>query len=222
MMPLNTDDERRDAIVRFLYERHKTTRGINKIPIGIRDLQSEMKKRHSMSQAEVSSNLDYLIQVGWVREVAKERSFTTKTGMEVSAEQVKYKISDVGINHFEAGTMFKKPQSASHINITNIQGVTVLGDGNIVNAQFTNLSRALDELDHAIAECAALSDEQRLDAAGDISTIRTQIAKKNPNGTIIGAAWTSLKAIATVGGAMGAAEKVGTLIGGILAAGGAG
>jgi len=68
---MTPQDEKRDQILRFLYQRHKNTRGINKIPIGIRDLQSEMKKLHGMSQPEVASNLDYLVQVGWVREVAK-------------------------------------------------------------------------------------------------------------------------------------------------------
>ena len=48
-MAQNAEDERRDKILRFLYERHKKTRGIQKIPIGIRDLQSEMKKKHEMS-----------------------------------------------------------------------------------------------------------------------------------------------------------------------------
>jgi hypothetical protein len=217
---MTPDDDRRDKILRFLYQRHKTTRGINKIPIGIRDLQSEMKTQHQMSQAEVSSNLDYLLQVGWVREVVKERSFTTPGGAEVSASQSKYKISDIGINHMEKATVFKKPQAASQINITNIKGVTVLGDGNVVNAQFTDVSRALDELDDAISQSQTLTDEQRLDAAGDLSTIRTQIAKKNPDRTIIGTAWSSLKAIATAGGVVGAVEKVSQVIGGFLAGGG--
>lgn len=217
---MSPDDDKRDKILRFLYQRHKTTRGINKIPIGIRDLQSEMKKQHQMSQADVSSNLDYLIQVSWVREVVKERSFTTPGGAEVSAAQSKYKISDVGINHMEKATVFKKTQAASQINITNIKGVTVLGDGNVVNAQFTDVSRALDELDDAISQSQTLTDEQRLDAAGDLSTIRTQIAKKNPDRTIIATAWSSLKAIATVGGVVGAVEKVSQVIGGFLAGGG--
>jgi hypothetical protein len=124
-----------------------------------------------------------------VREVVKERSFTTKRGMELSQEQVKYKISDFGINHLQAGTMFKKPEAASHVTITNIKGVTVVGDGNIVNTQFTDLSRALDELDRAIAASQALSDEQKLDAAGDLSTIRAQIGKQKPSREIVGAAW---------------------------------
>jgi hypothetical protein len=210
------NDAKRDQILRFLHDRHKTTRGIHKIPIGIRDLQSAMKKMYAMSQAEVSSNLDYLIQAGWVKEVVKARSFKTAKGMELSQEQVKYKISDVGMNHLEAGTMFKKPQATSNVNITNIQGVTVIGDGNVVNAQFTDLYRALDELDAAIGRSVKLTDEQKLDAAGDLSTIRTQIAKKNPDRGIVRLAWESLKAVATLGGAADAAVKVGQLVAGLI------
>jgi hypothetical protein len=77
------------------------------------------------------------------------------------SEQVKYKISDIGINHLEAGTMFKKPETAGAVNITNIKGVTVVGDGNVVNTQLTDLSRALDDLDKAIA-ASKLMDEEKL------------------------------------------------------------
>jgi hypothetical protein len=56
-MLMNPDDDHRDRILRFLYGRHKTTRGITKIPIGIQDLQREMKNRDGMKQNEVSSNL---------------------------------------------------------------------------------------------------------------------------------------------------------------------
>jgi hypothetical protein len=212
---MNADDERRDRILRFLYERHKAARGIQKIPIGIRDLQHEMKIRFSMKQNEVSSNLDYLIQVGWVREAKRERTFKTSGGMELSQEQVKYKISDVGVDHLEAGSMFKRPDSAANINITNIKGVTIIGDGNVVNAEFTDLSRALDELDRAIA-VSGLTDEQKLDAAGDISTIRAQIAKKNPLRRVVSGAWQSLENIATIAGVVDAAEKVAELIGPLL------
>ncbi|MDF0650115.1 MAG: hypothetical protein P0121_01425 [Nitrospira sp.] len=212
----NPNDAKRDHILRFLYERHQNTKGIQKIPTGIRDLQSEMKRHHGMTQADVSSNLDYLIQVGWAKEVVKDRSFKTPGGMELSREQVKYKISDVGINHLEAGSVFKKPQAVSHINVTNVQGVTILGDGNIVNAKLTDLARALDALDQAIASTKELTDEQKLDSAGDLSTIRTQIAKKHPDMNIIKTAWESLKAVATVGGAADAAMKVGQLISGLF------
>jgi hypothetical protein len=212
---MNPNDEKRDQILRFLHDRHRTTRGIRKIPIGIRDLQGEMKKRFDMTQPDVASNLDYLVQVGWVKEVTKERSFKTGRGMEISAEQVKYKISDIGINHLEAGTMFRKPETAGAINITNIKGVTVVGDGNVVNTQLTDLSRALDQLDKAIA-ASKLTDEEKLDAAGDLATLRTQIAKQNPLKAVMQGAWNSLERVATVGGAAEAATRVGELIRGYL------
>ena len=53
----------------------------------------------------------------------------------MNAQQVKYKISDIGITHLEAGTVFGKPETANQVNLTNVQGVTVVGDGNVVNTQ---------------------------------------------------------------------------------------
>ena len=168
---MNPNDNRRDEILRFLYDRHQTAKGITAIPIGIQDLRREMKKPYGMKQPEVASNLDHLIQVGWVRPEVKSRSFVTGRGMVLDREQTKYKISEVGINHLEAASMFKKPQAASQVNITNVQGVTVVGDGNVVNAKYTEVSSALDELDQAIADSRQLTDEQKLDAAGDLSAM---------------------------------------------------
>src|SRR5438552_7288973 len=215
-MKMNQNDDRRDRILRFLYDRHQTAKGITSIPIGILDLRREMKNRHGMKQSEGASNLDYLIQVGWVRPEVKSRSFVTARGMVLPREQTKYKISEVGINHLEAASMFKKPQAASQVNITNVQGVTVLGDGNVVNAKFTELSSALDELDQAIADSRQLTDEQRLDAAGDLSAIRAQVAKKNPNPSVIRGAWEGLKALPVLGNAADAIAKVGKLLSTLL------
>lgn len=213
---MNPDDDIRDKLLRFLYERHKTTKGITKIPIGIRDLQKAMRSLYGLKQQEVSSNLDYLIQVGWVKDVVKERSFKTLRGMELSQEQIKYKISDVGINHLEAGTVFKRADGSKTMNITNIRGVTVVGDGNIVNTQFTDLSRAIDELDRAINESSELTDAQKLDATADLSTIRIQIAKQIPNKEIIATAWKSLEGVATIATLAEAAHRVGEFVASLL------
>lgn len=192
---MNPDDVKRDKILRYLYERHKSSRGVSAIPIGIRDLQSEMKKRYGMTQQEVSHNLDYLIQMGWVKEVVKEREFATPGGMTLSREQVKYKISEVGISHLESASLFTKPKNIGQINITNVQGVTVVGNGNVVNTQLTDLSSALDELENVIASSRELTEEQKLDATADIATIRNQIAKNSPNRSIVRAAWDSIQDI---------------------------
>src|SRR5713226_3876486 len=213
---MNLNDDRRDKLLRFLYERHQAAKGITAIPIGIQDLRREMKTRYGMKQSEVASNLDYLIQVGWVRPEVKSRSFVTGRGMVLDREQTKYKISEVGINHLEAASMFKKPQASSQVNITNVQGVTVVGDGNFVNSKFTELASALDALDQAIADSRRLTDEQKLDAAGDISAIRAQVAKKNPNPSAISGAWEGLKALPVLGNAAGAVARVGKLLSDLL------
>ena len=127
---MNPNDVLRDHILRFLYERHSTARGVKAILIGIKELQSGLKKQYGMSQAAVAANLDYRIQAGWVTENVKDRKFKTPQGVEVSSEQVKYKISDVGINHLEAGTTFSSTRTSRAINITNVAGVTIVGDGN--------------------------------------------------------------------------------------------
>jgi hypothetical protein len=213
---MNPNDDRRDKILRFLYEGHRTARGITAIPIGIQDLRREMKNRHGMKQPDVAANLDYLIQVGWLRPEVKSRSFVTGRGMVLPREQTKYKISEVGINHLEAASMFKKPQAASQVNIANVQGVTVVGDGNVVNAEFTELVSALDDLDQALADSRQISDEQKLDAAGDLSAIRAQVAKKNPNASLIRSAWEGLKALPVLGNAADAIARVGKVLGDLL------
>ena len=86
---MNPKDDRRDKILRFLYNRHQTAKGITAIPIGIQELRREMKNQHGMKQPEVASNLDYLIQVGWVRPEVKSRSFLTTGGMVLPREQTK-------------------------------------------------------------------------------------------------------------------------------------
>jgi len=52
---MNPNDNRRDNILRFLYDRHQTAKGITAIPIGIQDLRREMKNRYGMKQSEVAS-----------------------------------------------------------------------------------------------------------------------------------------------------------------------
>lgn len=59
---MNPNDRCRDLILRHLYERHSSARGVKAIPVGIRDFRRAMRREHGMSQADVASNLDYLIQ----------------------------------------------------------------------------------------------------------------------------------------------------------------
>lgn len=73
-------DVQRDRILRFLYERHTTARGPAKIPIGIRDLQSEMKRTHGMTQQEVSR----LISITWFKLAGSVRSLRNVLSLQLA------------------------------------------------------------------------------------------------------------------------------------------
>lgn len=115
-------------------------------------------KSNGYKQQHVASNLDYLVQKGWVREVVEARSFTTPRGTTQHSERRSYKISDSGIDLLQAASTYQRPEVQSRINITNIRGVTVVGDGNVVNTTFTDLSRVLAEMKQAVLNEPKLQD----------------------------------------------------------------
>ncbi|MHA2213834.1 MAG: hypothetical protein ACW992_11800, partial [Candidatus Thorarchaeota archaeon] len=164
---MNPNDAIRDAIIRYLYDRHSKARGPKAVAVKISDIQKEMKKS-GYKQGETNSNLDYLIQKGWVREVVSQRTFTTSKGTTQQAESRTYKISDIGIDKLEEASVYRRPVPHPNINIVNVKGVTIIGNGNVVNTELTDLSRALKELEEEIIESPDLKDEEKLDIVADI------------------------------------------------------
>jgi hypothetical protein len=179
---------------------HKKTRGMKSKSLKISKIKRELKK-HGLKEQEIVSNLDYLVQTEWVVEEKEEYPFT-RDGRTIQAQRITYKISDKGINHFEGESKFQKPHEVTGINITNVQGVTVVGDRNFVYNQYGDLYRALDLLDEEIRKNSNFSDRQKLDYRADIETIKSQLAKAKPNREVIRSAWRGLKALATVGTVM--------------------
>ena len=159
----NPNDIIRDAILRYLYRVHKKARSPKTAAQGIRDIAKGMKQFGYKLQ-EMASNLDYLIQKGWVREVVEQRTFTTERGTTQNSEKRSYKISDTGIDKLEAASVYQRASNESRINITNISGVTVVGDGNVVNTNFTDLSRTLDDLKQTVFASRSILGSGKLNA----------------------------------------------------------
>ena len=207
----NPNDEIRDKILRHLYEVHRRARGPRGVAVGIRELQSAMRGE-GIRQADVNSNLDYLIQKGWVREVIEERTFQMPRGTTQQAPRVTYKISDVGIDRLEAASVYRREELFSRINVTNVRGVTVIGTGNIVNTQLTDLSNALSELELAVAESTALSEEDKLTVMADLATMQSQLAKPRPDGGLILRIWRGIETVVTAVGLAQLVARVNDLI----------
>ena len=207
----NPHDIARDFILRHLYLIHERARSPKTAGLKITDLARALKPK-GLKLQEVASNLDYLVQKGWVREVVETRTFTTPRGTTQQAEKRSYKISDSGIDRIEAASMYQRSPVTTHINISNIQGVTVVGDGNVVNTTFADLSRALSDTKQAILAEPQISEDLRLETISDIDSLQAQLQKPKPDKSVIRTLWSSIEKTAAVGGAIEFIHKVAELI----------
>jgi len=195
----NPNDAVRDAILRHLQSIHTKARSPKTAGIGIRELAQALKQNGYKLQ-EVASNLDYLVQKGWVRETVDKRTFTTPRGTAQVSEKRTYKVSDTGIDRLEAASTYQRTEAHPHINITNIRGVTIVGDGNVVNTAFTDLARTLAELEQAITREPALEENEKLNLISDVDSLQAQLQKSEPDKTIIQSLWSGIERAAAVGG----------------------
>jgi hypothetical protein len=198
-----------------LYATHRSAKSPRSAGVAIRDLQAQLKPL-GLKQQEVASNLDYLIQKGWAREVVEERTFVTPRGTRQPSQKVTYKISDLGIDKLEGASTYERPSTVAGINITTVRGVTVVGDGNVVNTAFADASSALTELRGLLLAAGAIGDEDRLNAVADIDSLQGQLQKPHPAVEVIRSLWASVERIATAGGFISAAERVSTALGPLL------
>ena len=211
----NPNDKIRDDILRYMYHIHQRARGPKGVAMGIRDLQKEMKKQ-GIKQNAVIANLDYLLQKGWVAKIEERRTFTTPGGTTQESVSTKYNISDVGIDSLEGASTYQRKEHFSNINITNIRGVTVLGSGNVVNTELTDLANALSELEAKVAQTDKLTEEEKLNTIADIGTIQTQLSKPYPKQSIIKDAWSGIEMAVTTAGFVELIQKVGGFISTII------
>ncbi len=194
----NPKDVIRETILNYLYELHRKARSLKGAATNIRDLKSAMKRK-DISQPEVIANLDYLIEKEWVREVVEEKTYTTPRGITVPSVSKRYKITDVGVDKVEGESAFQRRDRYTGINITNIKGVTVVGDENIVSVKYSDLYHSLEELENAI-KSSGLSDEDKLNTTADIESLKNQLSKNEPDKTIVSKLWSGIEKTAKVAG----------------------
>lgn len=192
---MNPNDEIRMQILRYFYDRNScaTSRfGKKGSALKISVAKAELKSRNSLTQAQVMSNMTYLIDQGWVNTFDVEKTITVRGGT-VPSKVTWYEIAAAGIDKIEGSSEFQPPERYPGINITATGGnVITLGDGNVVNAQFSTLHNQLTELKEAVVASSELSETEKLGLAVDIESIKDQLAKERPNKTIIGHLWTAI------------------------------
>lgn len=215
--PPNPNDGIRREMLRYFYDRNSSATskyGKKGSAVKISDVKRELKARNGLSQAEVVSNLNYLLDRGWVKELKIEKEVTLRGGSTtVPSVTSFYEIAALGIDRIEGGSEFEVSERYAEINVQATgANVITLGDGNIVNAAFNDLRIELDELKRRLSSSDQLSDENKLDVAVDIETIKDQLAKAVPDAVVVRALWARVEKAAALAGLAELAVTTGHLI----------
>lgn len=204
-------------MLRYFYDRNASATskyGKKGSAVKISDIKRELKASDSLSQQEVVSNLNYLLDRKWVKELKIEKEVRPRGGSTtVPSVTSYYEITARGIDRIEGGSEFEPTERYGEINIQATgANVITLGDGNIVNAEFNDLRMELDELKRQIVRSEQLSEGDKLDAAVDIETIKDQLAKPSPDPVVVRTLWSRIERAAAMAGLAEFAATVGHLI----------
>jgi len=216
---MNPNDGVRRQILQYFYDRNAgatSARGKKGSAIKIRDVKRELKTMYGLTQQSVISNLTYLIDRRWVNKSEVQKTVNVAGGT-IPSTVTWYEISALGIDKIEGGSEFEPKDLYPGINV-NATGMNVitLGDGNVVNAKFSELREHLDDLKSQITSSPVLGEEQKLDVAADLESMKHQLAKESPDRTILGHLWSAIERAAAVAGVVDAVQKVWPLISPLL------
>ncbi len=213
---MNPNDSIREAILQYFYDRNAqatSQKGKRGSHVTISDVKKELKQRHGFTQPQVMSNLTYLIDSGWVEEVAEERQFRTRAGTAQPSTKTWYKVTAKGIDKVEGGSsVFSRPEPLAGVNITALDSVVQVGDGNVVNKKNSDLHEALELLRADLLACEELRDQQKVEVIADIDAMKAQLAKAEPSRGVLQAAWSSVQGIATTAGLVASVARITTLL----------
>lgn len=214
VQPRKPNNEIRQLILDYFYSRFSngtSLRGKKGTSVRISDLKAAMKQKDGLTPQEVVSNLTYLLDQGWIKTDTVTKQFTTPRGTLVPSSTDFYVITSAGVDRIEGKGEFTMPKfHGINIQATGRNIITV-GDGNQVNADFGDLSKALSDLRDSLLKSKA-AESDKLNYVAEIETIQSQLAKPAPNKGILKAAWAGLEGLSTFEGCTAAVQRVVPLI----------
>jgi competence protein ComGC len=209
-----SNDEIRSLILRFFYDRNQnatSSKGKRGSAVKISDVKSQLKSLHDLTQQQVQANLTYLISQGWIQEISETKQVTARGGTVIPSKTIYYQITAAGIDKIEGPGEFTMHKfHGIKIEATG-QNIITLGDGNQVNAKFGEIGRGLAQLRDAVV-ASSQSEEKKMAIVADIETIQSQLAKPQPNPSILKAAWETIKVAAAIDGCTELVHTVGSMI----------
>jgi len=218
MKTIEEQDRIKEQILFYLNEVLNKARNENMAKVTDAMIIRELKNKGYESN-EVTKELIYLVSAGKVKKLSETYTvettdYNTGKNKSIKMKQIYYIISDKGIDFVEGDSKFKRSSFIGGINIGNIQGALVLGENNtvIVNQQHYDIYKSLTDLEEAVKTTTNISDDDKAEYLGDITTLKGQIAKKKPNVSIVKLAWSAISALSTIEGLNQFIERVSPLI----------
>lgn len=198
--PPRPDTEIRRLVHHWFYDRYKKgrgERGKNGVSAMISVVRRELKAAHELSQAEVARALTYLIDQGWVKKDEEHKSFSTPRGTSIPSIVPYYRITADGVDKIEGESEYTMPKfHGININATG-QNIITLGDNNQVDAKFESIANKLIDFKEAVRKAAYVKDGDKVSIIADVDTMESQLAKPEPNRTVLRAIWAGIERITT-------------------------
>lgn len=209
-----SDQEIRSLMLAYFCERNKNaTSMMGKKGSAVRTsvLKSELKAQHGLTQQEVQRNLTYLLSEGWVQEKPIAKTFTPQGGSVVSSVTSFFVITAAGIDKIDGPGEFTMDRfHGIRIEATG-QNIITLGDGNQVDARFSDIGQGLVQLRESIIG-SQLPEAEKLTYVADIETIQSQLAKPSPSKSIIQSAWATVRGAAAINGCTALVARIAALL----------
>lgn len=209
---MEENDTIREKILKAIYRIHGRARSRSSQLVGIRDLSKEVKTElEGIKENEVAANVTYLVQNGYVEEVSVE-NFYAKTKFGNSKPSYKYRLSREGLAYFDHGSKFDKSNIFAGIgDITGNGNNIIIGNQSsitsIANNHFSEGHTLAEDLRRKVNALGKLTDQEKISIQGDLETIKSQLAKENPDKGIIERAKENLAVLASVATVAPAAIK---------------
>ena len=181
-----TPDQIREKILRALHRIYTSARSRDSQLVGIRDLSAEVKTElPEIKEKQVFPNTEFLVQNGYVEEV-EVKNFYAESKFGNSKPSIKYRLSKDGLAYFEHGSKFDKSSVFAGIgDITGDGNTIVIGNRNnitsLASAQYEDGHRLTEDLRRHVNALGELSDDQKISVQSDLETIKSQLAKQQPD-----------------------------------------
>lgn len=218
--PPLTNDEIRQVLLEYFYNRNRNGRSARSDKTGVAAkisiIRKELKASHGLSQSQVWSNLTYLISESWVEEQQIAKNVPLKSGTIIPQVTSYYKITAAGIDKIEGPGVFTMPKfHGIKIDATG-QNIITVGDGNQVDSRYGGIANELAELKRLLKKSPLLTESNKLGIVADIDTIQSQLAKTNPEKSVIKTIWSTIERTATLVGLTTNATRIAGLLSSLL------